>query len=139
MEESVEGGLCCCNEEVKGGVRGEGIREDEEKEVLVRCIEGDEVGKIKGCKCGNSGGLCGIGVSVKFSDCNVWKELKGDMSDEEGSCKNGVYRVDIEKLEEGVVNKGDKDIVVKIGMVREYKDEEGIGMGKKGEKEKSGK
>ena len=45
--------------------------------------------------------------------------------------------VDIDNLQEAVVNNGNKDIVVKIAMLTEYKDEEPIRIGKKAEKEET--
>ena len=100
-------------------------------------IQGDEVAKIKGSKCANTAALSGIGVTLNFTDSNVWKQLKADMTDEEATSKNRVYTVDIDNLQEAVVNNGHKDIVVKIAMLTEYKDEEPVRIGKKAEKEET--
>ena len=115
----------------------EGVTEDEQKELLVSCIQGDEVVKVKGSKCANTAALSGIGVTLNFTDSNVWKQLKSNMTDEEATSKNRVYTVDIDNLQEAVVNNGYKDIVVKIAMLTEYKDEEPIRIGKKAEKEET--
>lgn len=135
FQETLEGALSSSNEELKAALGREGITEDEQKELLVSCIQGDEIAKIKGSKCANTAALSGIGVTLNFTDSNVWKQLKADMTDEEATSKNRVYTVDIDNLQEAVVNNGHKDIVVKIAMLTEYKDEEPIRIGKKAEKE----
>lgn len=137
FQETLEGALSSSNEELKAALGREGITEDEQKELLVNCIQGDEVVKVKGSKCANTAALSGIGVTLNFTDSNVWKQLKSNMTDEEATSKNRVYTVDIDNLQEAVVNNGHKDIVVKIAMLTEYKDEEPIRIGKKAEKEKT--
>lgn len=137
FQETLEGALSSSNEELKAALTREGITEDEQKELLISCIQGDEVAKIKGSKCANTAALSGIGVTLNFTDSNVWKQLKADMTDEEATSKNRVYTVDIDNLQEAVVNNGHKDIVVKIAMLTEYKDEEPIRIGKKTEKEET--
>lgn len=133
FQETLEGALSSSNEELKAALGREGITEDEQKELLVSCIQGDEVAKIKGSKCANTAALSGIGVTLNFTDSNVWKQLKADMTDEEATSKNRVYTVDIDNLQEAVVNNGHKDIVIKIAMLTEYKDEEPVRIGKKAE------
>lgn len=137
FQETLEGALSSSNEELKAALSREGITENEQKELLVSCIQGDEVVKIKGSKCANTAALSGIGVNLNFTDSNVWKQLKADMTDEEATSKNRVYTVDVDNLQEAVVNNGHKDIVVKIAMLTEYKDEEPIRIGKKAEKEET--
>jgi len=137
FQETLEGALSSSNEELKAALGREGITEDEQKELLVSCIQGDEVVKVKGSKCANTAALSGIGVTLNFTDSNVWKQLKSNMTDEEATSKNRVYTVDIDNLQEAVVNNGHKDIVVKIAMLTEYKDEEPIRIGKKSEKEET--
>ena len=137
FQETLEGALSSSNEELKAALGREGITEDEQKELLVSCIQGDEVVKVKGSKCANTAALSGIGVTLNFTDSNVWKQLKSNMTDEEATSKNRVYTVDINNLQEAVVNNGHKDIVVKIAMLTEYKDEEPIRIGKKTEKEET--
>lgn len=137
FQETLEGALSSSNEELKAALTREGITEDEQKELLISCIQGDEIAKIKGSKCANTAALSGIGVTLNFTDSNVWKQLKADMTDEEATSKNRVYTVDIDNLQEAVVNNGHKDIVVKIAMLTEYKDEEPIRIGKKAEKEET--
>lgn len=139
FQETLAGALSSSNEELKAALGREGITEDEQKELLVSCIQGDEVAKIKGSKCANTAALSGIGVTLNFTDSNVWKQLKANMTDEEATSKNRVYTVDIDNLQEAVVNNGHKDIVVKIAMLTEYKDEEPIRIGKKAEKEETDK
>lgn len=139
FQETLEGALSSSNEELKAALSREGITEDEQKELLVSCIQGDEVVKVKGSKCANTAALSGIGVTLNFTDSNVWKQLKSNMTDEEATSKNRVYTVDIDNLQEAVVNNGHKDIVVKIAMLTEYKDEEPIRIGKKAEKKETAK
>lgn len=139
FQETLEGALSSSNEELKAALGREGVTEDEQKELLVSCIQGDEVVKVKGSKCANTAALSGIGVTLNFTDSNVWKQLKANMTDEEATSKNRVYTVDIDNLQEAVVNNGHKDIVVKIAMLTEYKDEEPIRIGKKAEKEETAK
>lgn len=137
FQETLEGALSSSNEELKAALSREGITEDEQKELLVSCIQGDEVVKVKGSKCANTAALSGIGVTLNFTDSNVWKQLKSNMTDEEATSKNRVYTVDIDNLQEAVVNSGHKDIVVKIAMLTGYKDEEPVRIGKKAEKEET--
>ena len=129
FQETLEGALSSSNEELKAALGREGITEDEQKELLVSCIQGS--------KCANTAALSGIGVTLNFTDSNVWKQLKSNMTDEGATSKNRVYTVDIDNLQEAVVNNGHKDIVVKIAMLTEYKDEEPIRIGKKAEKEET--
>lgn len=137
FQETLEGALSSSNEELKAALSREDITEDEQKELLISCIQGDEVTKIKGSKCANTAALSGIGVTLNFTDSNVWKQLKANMTDEEATSKNRVYTVDIDNLQEAVVNNGHKDIVVKIALLTEYKDEEPIRIGRKAEKEET--
>lgn len=137
FQETLEGALSSSNEELKAALSREGITEDEQKELLISCIQGDEVVKVKGSKCANTAALSGIGVTLNFTDSNVWKQLKANMTDEEATSKNRVYTVDIDNLQEAVVNNGHKDIVVKIAMLTEYKDEEPIRIGKKAERDET--
>lgn len=139
FNETLEGALASSNEELKAVLTREGITEDEQKELLISCIQGDEVAKVKGSKCANTAALSGIGVTLNFTDSNVWKQLKSNMTDEEATSKNRVYTVDIDNLQEAVVNNGYKDVVVKIALLTEYKDEDPIRIGKKGEAEKTEK
>ena len=104
---------------------------------MVSCIQGDEVVQVKGSKCANTSALSGIGVTLNFPDPNAWKQLKANKKEEKDTTKNSIYTVDIDNLQEAVVNNGRKDIVVKIAMLTEYKDEEPIRIGKKAEKEET--
>lgn len=133
FEDTLAGALESSNEELKAALTREGITEDEQKELLISCIQGDEVAKVKGSKCANTAALSGIGVTLNFTDSNVWKQLKSDMTDEEATSKNRVYTVDIDNLQEAVVNNGHKDTVVKIALLTDHKEEEPIRIGKKGE------
>ena len=117
FNETLEGALASSNEELKAVLTREGITEDEQKELLISCIQGDEVAKVKGSKCANTAALSGIGVTLNFTDSNVWKQLKSNMTDEEATSKNRVYAVDIDNLQEAVVNNGYKDVVVKIALL----------------------
>ena len=80
FQETLESALSSSNEELKSALCREGITEDEQKELLISCIQGDEVAKIKGSKCANTAALSGIGVTLNFTDSNVWKQLKADMT-----------------------------------------------------------
>lgn len=131
FEETLNGALASDNEELKAALTREGITEEEQKAILVEGIQGDEVQKIKGSKCANSASLSGIGVTLNFTDSNVWNQLKEDMDTEKAKSTNRVFTVDIEDLQEAVVNDGYKDVVVKVALLTEYKDVKPVRIGKK--------
>ena len=64
FQETLESALSSSNEELKAVLGREGITEDEQKELLVSGIQGDEVAKIKGSKCANTAALSGTGINV---------------------------------------------------------------------------
>lgn len=130
FEKVLESALESSNEELVAVLTRDGITVDEQKEVLIGCIQGDEVVKVKGSKCANSAAMTGIGVTLNFTDSNVWKQLKSDLKADADKV-NRSYSVDIEDLQEAVVNNGHEDVVVKIAILKEYKDEKPVRISKK--------
>lgn len=138
FEETLASALASDNEELKAALTREGISEEEQKAILVEGIQGDEVQKVKGSKCANTASLSGIGVTLNFTDSNVWNQLKEDMDTEKAKSTNRVFSIDIEDLQEAVVNDGYKDVVVKVALLSEYKDVKPVRIGKKVTKEETG-
>lgn len=138
FEETLASALDSDNEELKAALTREGISEEEQKAILVEGIQGDEVQKVKGSKCANTASLSGIGVTLNFTDSNVWNQLKEDMDTEKAKSTNRVFSIDIEDLQEAVVNDGYKDVVVKVALLSEYKDVKPVRIGKKATKEEVG-
>lgn len=138
FEETLASALDSDNEELKAALTREGISEEEQKAILVEGIQGDEVQKVKGSKCANTASLSGIGVTLNFTDSNVWNQLKEDMDTEKAKSTNRVFSIDIEDLQEAVVNDGYKDVVVKVALLSEYKDVKPVRIGKKVTKEEAG-
>lgn len=138
FEETLASALASDNEELKAALTREGISEEEQKAILVEGIQGDEIQKVKGSKCANTASLSGIGVTLNFTDSNVWNQLKEDMDTEKAKSTNRVFSIDIEDLQEAVVNDGYKDVVVKVALLSEYKDVKPVRIGKKVTKEEVG-
>ena len=121
FQETLDAVLASGNEEIIAALTQEGITEDDQKEILMGIMKGDEVQKFMGSKCANTSAMVGAGTILNFTDSNVWGRLKSDLGDEAEKL-NRVFSVDIENLQTITVNNGKEDVAVKIAILGEYKD-----------------
>lgn len=111
------------NQEVKDALTREGITREEQMDVLSGFVKPKEIIKHKGSKCANPAGMTGVGVTVTFTDSNVWNQLKADLGDE-ASKLNRVFDVDLDNLQETVITDGYTEIPVKMLVLGDYTDKE---------------
>lgn len=111
------------DEEVREVLSRDGITKDEQIEILTEFVIPRELDKYKGSKVNNPAGLSGVGVSLNFTDSNVWKQLKHDLGSEANKL-NRIFDVDIENLQEITLNNGYEDVTVKAIVLGQYTDKE---------------
>lgn len=110
-------------EEVKDALTRDGVTKDEQVEILLPFVIGQELPKCKGSKLANNSGMSGTGVSLTFTDSNVWKQFKADMADDADKM-NRHYDVDVDSLMDITLSNGFEDVTVKALIVGEYTDKE---------------
>lgn len=120
------------NEELVAALNREGATEEELKAILVEAIQGDEVAKYKGSKCANPASTTGIGVSLTFTDSNVWNQLKQDLGDDADKL-NRVFDIDIDNLQDAEIDNGYKTVPVRIALLGASKEEKPARVGSKKE------
>jgi hypothetical protein len=130
FEECLEAARASENEELVAALNREGATEEELKAVLIEAIQGDEVAKYKGSKCANPASTTGTGVSLTFTDSNVWNQLKADMGDTAEKL-NRVFAIDVENLVDAEIFNGHENVAVKVAVLGESKEEKPIRVGKK--------
>lgn len=111
LEEMLEAALASENEELKEALGRDGITEDEQIELLAPFVT-IEVEKFSGSKCASSSHATGTGVPLKFSDGNVWAQMKRDLAEDERTSINRRYSIDVAKATEITVSNGYKDLAV---------------------------
>ena len=116
----MEGLMASDNEEVKEAVSRDGITREEQIDILAEFVESKELPKYRGCKASNTSGLTGIGVSLSFTDNNVWKQMKSDL--DEPTAVNRVYKIDLDKAQNVEVFDGYKTVTVVALPLGEYED-----------------
>lgn len=130
FEECLESARASENEELVAALNREGATEEELKAVLIEAIQGDEVAKYKGSKCASPASTTGTGVSLTFTDSNVWNQLKADMGDTAEKL-NRVFAIDVENLVDAEIFNGYENVAVKVAVLGESKEEKPIRVGKK--------
>lgn len=110
------------NEELIAAVTREGITEEEVKSILAEAVQGDEITKKTGSKTANPASMTGYGVTLGFTDSNVWNQMKADMG-EDAKKVNRVFEVNIEQLIDAQIWDGYKTVTVKAAVLGSYKDE----------------
>lgn len=123
FDQMLEAALAQADEEVKDALTREGVTKEEQIEILSAFVTPRELPKYKGSKAANPTGLSGVGVSVNFTDSNVWKQLKADMADS-ATKLNRVFSVDVEDVQEIVLNNGYEDVTVHALVLGAYTDKE---------------
>lgn len=122
------------DEETKDALSRDGITKEEQIDILSTFVKPRELPKYRGSKAANPAGLTGAGVSLTFTDSNVWKQLKADMGDE-ATKLNRVFDVDIENLQEVAMSDGYKEVSIKALVLGDYTDKEPSRVGGKNEEE----
>ena len=130
FEECLESARASENEELVAALNRKGATEEELKAVLIEAIQGDEVAKYKGSKCANPASTTGTGVSLTFTDSNVWNQLKADMGNTAEKL-NRVFVIDVENLVDAEIFNGHENVAVKVAVLGESKEEKPIRVGKK--------
>lgn len=132
FEESLEAARNSANEELVAALNREGATEEELKEILIEAIQGDEVAKYKGSKCANPAQITGYGVSLTFTDSNVWNQLKAHMGDRADKM-NLVFDIDVDNLADAEIDNGYELVAVKVAVLGESKEEVPARIGKRGD------
>lgn len=108
-------------EETRDALTREGITKDEQMNILVDFVIPRELPKYRGAKTANPAGLTGVGVTLNFTDSNVWKQLKVDMGDSAKEM-NRIFDLDIENIQTVTMSDGYKDVTVKAITLGNYVD-----------------
>ncbi len=111
------------NEEIKSTLSDPDVEKEDKIDVLSTFVVARELPKYRGSKVANPAGMSGTGVSLNFTDSNVWKQLKADMGDE-ATKSNRVFNIDIDKMIDVDLNDGYKTVTVKAIVLGEYTDKE---------------
>lgn len=112
FEVMLETAMSQAEEEVKEALSREGITKEEQIDILSAFVTPRELPKFKGSKTASSNAMTGVGVSLTFTDSNIWKQLKADMGDE-ATLKNRVYDVDLDNIQDVEIYDGYKTVTVK--------------------------
>lgn len=123
FQEILDGALASGNEELVAALTVEGITADEQKEILVKYMQGDEVQKYQGSKCANSSAMLGAGTILNFTDSNIWKRLKADLSDDDAKKLNRKFSIDLENTISVEADNGKEIVPVKCFILGQSKDE----------------
>lgn len=99
------------------------VSDDEKMEALTPYVQARVVPKYKGSKTANPAALTGVGVSLNFTDTNIWRQLKADLG-EEAKGVNRVYDIDLDSLTKVSINNGFKEVEVAILPLGDYTDKE---------------
>lgn len=117
------------NDEVKDALSRDGVSKEEQIDILSAFVTPRELPKFKGARTANPAGLTGSGVSLNFTDTNVWKQLKADMGDD-ATKFNRVFDVDLEELQDIEISNGYTTVTVKALVLGDYTDKEPARIGK---------
>lgn len=132
FEESLEAARNSSNEELVAALNREGATEEELKEILIEAIQGDEVPKLKGSKCANPAQISGYGVSLSFTDSNVWNQLKAHMGDQADKL-HLIFNIDIDNLADAEIDNGYELVNVKVAVLGDSKTEVPVRIGRRAE------
>lgn len=109
----LEGALESDDEDTKSALTRDGITKEEQMDILSKFVQPKEVQKFKGSKSANPGGTTGAGVSLTFTDSNVWNQLKADLGDTATNV-NRVFDVDVEDLKSVTLSDGYKEVTINV-------------------------
>ena len=129
FEEMLTAAIEQADDETKEALSRDGITKEEQIDILTAFVVARELPKYKGSKVANPAGLTGAGTSLTFTDSNVWKQLKADMSDNAEKL-NRVFDVDVENLQDVTLSDGYNDVTVKAIVLGDSVDKEPARIGK---------
>lgn len=110
-------------EPVKAALNAPGITEDKQIDILCPFVVAKELPKFTGSKVANPNKLTGTGVTLTFTDSNVWSQLKGDLG-ERANKVNRVFDIDVKNdIVDVPVNNGYETVMVKALVLGDYTDE----------------
>lgn len=112
FDEMYDAAMQSDKQEVIDALSREGITQEEQVEILTQFVVGREIVKVKGSKTANAAGLTGTGLTVNFTDSNVWKQLKADLR-EDATTVNRVYELDLDDIQDIVISNGYEEVTVK--------------------------
>lgn len=115
--------------ETKDALSRDGITKEEQMEILADFVKPKELPKFRGSKTANPAGLMGSGVTLNFTDSNVWKQLKVGMG-ESATKLNRIFDLDVENIQEVVMSDGCKDVTIKALTLGKFTDKVPAKVGK---------
>lgn len=118
--------------EIKDALSADGVTKEAQMSILCDFVKPRELPKFRGSKTANPAALTGVGVTLNFTDSNVWKQLKVDMG-EAASDMNRIYELDMDNIQTVVMSDGYKEVTVKVVALGNYVDKAPAKIGKKGE------
>lgn len=129
FEDMLAGAMQDADDETKEALSRDGITKEEQVDILSAFVTPRELPKYKGSKSANPAGLTGSGISLTFTDSNVWKQLKADMGDDAVKM-NRVFDVDVDNLQHITLSNGYEDVTVKALILGDSTDKEPARVGK---------
>lgn len=88
---------------------------------------------VYGSKTATTSNMTGLGLTLKFTDNNIWTSLKRDIEPDTRARMKRTYKLDLKNPSTMTVNDGQKDIEVTRYMLIDAKDEEVTERGSKSE------
>lgn len=123
FDEILAAALASDDEQLVASLSVEGISADDQKDILIKNMQGDLVIKYMGSKCANTSAMVGAGTILNFTDSAVWARLKADLGDDAENW-NRKYSIDLENTIPVQVPNGKETVTVKAFVLGDYKDEE---------------
>lgn len=99
---------------VRDQLNRDGITREEQIEILSGLVSGKEVDSYTGSKCANPTGQNGVGLSVTFTDSNVWAQLKKSLPADKREKVNRVFDLAVDDITTVQISDGYKLINVKV-------------------------
>jgi len=121
FENLLEQALASGNEALVEALTKADITKEEQMEIISGFMEGDEVQKFTGSRVANPSGMNGTGVTLTFSDSNVWQQLKADLGfDMDKTVRT--FEIDTENIQTVAVHDGHKEVDVKVLLLGKHVD-----------------
>ena len=109
------------DEELVAALSREGITAEEQIDILCPFVQARELPKYRGSKTANPAGLTGVGVTLNFTDNNIWSQLKVNLG-EEATKLNRIYDINIKEIVDSVTSNGYEEVPVKVLVLGSYED-----------------